>query len=333
MYLLKNKAERPVSLVTGGAGFLGSHLVDALIARGDAVVVVDNLSTGRIENLSSAISSGFCTFVYFDLNDSTSSLSDVLREQRALPIYRVFHFASPASPEAYDADQWGTLAVNGPATMSLIDLALKDGARFVYASTSEIYGDPLEHPQKETYFGNVDPIGPRSCYDEGKRFGEAAVAAAVRSKGLDGRILRFFNCYGPRMQIGDGRLIPAALEAMSENRPFPVQGTGSQTRSMTYVDDAIDAVLFVAEHHDLTLQPFNIGNDDERSVTDILRALAEAASIPFEKMDKPARLGDPQRRRPDLTFARAKGWAPTTSLEVGLRKTLSWFRAERHAGV
>ena len=180
----------------------------------------------------------------------------------------------------------GTLAVNGPATMSLIDLALKDGARFVYASTSEIYGDPLEHPQKETYFGNVDPIGPRSCYDEGKRFGEAAVAAAVRSKGLDGRILRFFNCYGPRMQIGDGRLIPAALEAMSENRPFPVQGTGTQTRSMTYVDDAVEAVLFVAEHPDLTLQPFNIGNDDERSVTDILLALADAASIPFEKMDK-----------------------------------------------
>jgi dTDP-glucose 4,6-dehydratase/UDP-glucuronate decarboxylase len=331
--LLTDKNRRPTSLVTGGAGFLGSHLVDALIARGDSVFVVDNLSTGRIENLGDAINSGMCTFVFGDLTDGMLRLEDILRDGGALPLHRVFHLASPASPEAYEADQWGTLAVNGPTTMALIELALKSKARFIYASTSEIYGDPLEHPQKETYFGNVDPIGPRSCYDEGKRFGEAAVAAAVRTKGLDGRIVRFFNCYGPRMQIGDGRLIPAALEAMSDKLPFPVQGTGLQTRSMTYIEDAVEALLYVTEHPDLTLKPFNIGNDDERTVADILRALAEAAGIPFERADKPARPGDPQRRRPDLTFARSKGWAPTTSLEEGFRKTLEWFRAERHAGV
>jgi nucleoside-diphosphate-sugar epimerase len=332
MKLLKNHAERGASLVTGGAGFLGSHLVDALIAKGDHVVVVDNLSTGRIENLSRAIDSGKCTFVFGDLNDPELKLRDVLQEQGCLPLGRIFHLASPASPDAYEADQWGTLAVNGPTTMRLIELALKDAATFIYASTSEIYGDPLEHPQKETYFGNVDPIGPRSCYDEGKRFGEAAVAAAVRTKDLDGRIVRFFNCYGPRMQIGDGRLIPAALEAMSENKPFPVQGTGTQTRSMTYIDDAVEALLLVAEHPDLVLQPFNIGSDDERTVEEILMTLAKVAQVPWERADKPARPGDPQRRRPDLTFARSNGWAPSTTLEEGLRRTLAWFRSERPVG-
>jgi nucleoside-diphosphate-sugar epimerase len=319
--------KRPRSLVTGGAGFLGSHLVDALIAAGGSVVVIDDLSTGSLENLAEAISTGFCTYIYGDLNDPTLSLRRIIGEADGLPLAKVFHLASPASPEAYEANQWGTLGVNGPATMKLIDLAIEENATFVYASTSEIYGDPLVHPQPETYFGNVDPVGPRSCYDEGKRFGEAAVAAAVRTKGLDGRIVRFFNCYGPRMQIGDGRLIPSALEAMASGQPFPVQGTGKQTRSMTYVDDAIEALLFVAGNPDLKLKPFNIGNDDERTVEDIIAALALAASVPFNRANKPARPGDPQRRKPDLTFARANGWAPTTNLEDGLRKTLAWFQA------
>ncbi len=329
MNFFKGKADRETTLVTGGAGFLGSHLVDALIARGDAVVVVDNLSTGSIDNLSEAIETGHCTFVFGDLTDPGFKLEDVLRNQACWPLKRVFHLASPASPEAYEADQWGTLAVNGTATMALIELALKSNASFTYSSTSEIYGDPLEHPQKESYFGNVDPIGPRSCYDEGKRFGEAAVAAAVRTKALNGRIVRFFNCYGPRMQIGDGRLIPAALEAMSQGNAFPVQGTGRQTRSMTYIDDAVEALIMVSEHPDLVLKPFNIGSDDERTVEDILITLAKVAGVPWERSDKPARPGDPQRRRPDLTFARSMGWGPTTNLEEGLRRTLVWFRADQ----
>jgi nucleoside-diphosphate-sugar epimerase len=319
--------KRPRALVTGGAGFLGSHLVDALISSGGSVIVIDDLSTGSLENLGAAISTGYCTYIYGDLNDPTLSLRRVIGEADGLPLAKVFHLASPASPEAYDVDQWGTPGVNGPATMKLIDLALEENATFVFASTSEIHGDLLVHPQPESYFGNVDPIGPRSCYDEGKRFGEAAVAAAVRTKGLDGRIVRVLNCYGPRMQIGDGRLIPSALEAMASGIPFPVHGTGKQTRSMTYVDDAIEALLFVANNPDLKLKPFNIGNDDERSVEDIIAALALAGSVPFSRSDLPARPGDPQRRKPDLNFARTNGWAPTTDLEDGLRKTLAWFQA------
>src|ERR1700691_4139665 len=155
------------------------------------------------------------------------------------------------------------------ATMSLIELALAHKARFLYTSTSEIYGDPLVHPQPESYFGNVDPIGPRSCYDEGKRFGEAAVATGVRARGLDGRIVRFFNCYGPMMEQGDGRLIPALIDAIQKGKPLPVQGTGKQTRSMTYVDDAIALLRLVMERPQVALQPINVGNDDERSVEDI----------------------------------------------------------------
>jgi nucleoside-diphosphate-sugar epimerase len=318
--------KRPRSLVTGGAGFLGSHLVDALIAAGGSVVVIDDLSTGSLENLAPAISTGFCTYIYGDLNDPTLLIRRIIAEADGLPLSKIFHLASPASPEAYEADQWGTLGVNGPATMKLIDLALEENATFVYASTSEIYGDPLVHPQPETYFGNVDPIRPRSCYDEGKRFGEAAVAAAVRTKDLDGRIVRFFNCYGPRMQVGDGRLIHSAIEAMASGLAFPIQGTGKQTRSMMYIDDAIEALLFVADNSELKLQPFNIGNDDERTVEEIIAALALAASKPFDLAYKPARPCDPQRREPDLTYARANGWVPTTTLEAGLRKTVAWFQ-------
>lgn len=157
------------------------------------------------------------------------------------------------------------------------------------------------------------------------------MAAAVRTMSLDGKIVRFFNCYGPRMQIGDGRLIPSALDALAAGAPFPVQGTGKQTRSMTYVDDAIEALLLISNHHDLRLKPFNIGNDDERTVREILEALAIAADIPFDHRFTAARSGDPQRRKPDLTFARQSGWAPTTSLEEGLRKTLTWFNASRFA--
>jgi nucleoside-diphosphate-sugar epimerase len=333
MPFLNSTTIRPHSLVTGGAGFLGSHLVDALVRRGEHVVVVDNLSTGSIDNLAGAIETGKCTFIYGDLNERASDLPDILLRGNCLPLTSIFHLASPASPEAYEANQWATLAVNGPTTMRLIELAVDQRATFIYASTSEVYGDPLVHPQPESYFGNVDPIGPRSCYDEGKRFGEAAVAAAVRTKGLDGKIVRFFNCYGPRMQIGDGRLIPAALEALANREPFPVQGTGAQTRSMTYVDDAIEALLFVADHAGLKLQPFNIGNDDERSVEEILAAVARVADVPFLSEKLPGRPGDPQRRRPSLEFAREMGWAPSTSLDDGLRKTLEWFRSEQLSGV
>jgi nucleoside-diphosphate-sugar epimerase len=319
-------------LITGGAGFIGSHLANALVDDGESVVIIDNLSTGHVRNLEHAVSSGRATFLYGDVAVSTEHLNALLGEALAgRSVDRIWHLASPASPEAYGAHPWETLAVNGTATMALIEFALRQQARFLYTSTSEIYGDPLVHPQPESYFGNVDPIGVRSCYDEGKRFGEAAVAAAVRSKGLDGRLVRFFNCYGPMMERGDGRLIPALIDAAQNGKPMPIQGTGKQTRSMTFVDDAIELLRMVMERGQPKLQPINIGNDDERSVEDIARALAAVTGTAFNPAYESAREGDPQRRKPDLTLARSYGWAPSTPLEEGLRITWRWFTEERLA--
>jgi nucleoside-diphosphate-sugar epimerase len=321
-----------LNLVTGGAGFLGSHLSSALVDDGQYVIIIDNLSSGHVRNLEHAVSSGRATFIYGDVAVSVNEITELLRlALRGASIDRIWHLASPASPDAYSAHPWETLAVNGMATMSLIELALAHKARFLYTSTSEIYGDPLVHPQPESYFGNVDPIGPRSCYDEGKRFGEAAVATGVRARGLDGRLVRFFNCYGPMMEQGDGRLIPALIDAILNKRPLPIQGTGKQTRSMTFVDDAIQLLRLVMDRSQPTLLPINIGNDDERSVEEIARALAAVAGTEFNPSYESAREGDPQRRKPDLTLARSYGWSPSTSLEDGLRITWRWFSEERLA--
>ena len=321
------------TIVTGGAGFLGSHLVDALVARGDRVLVLDDLSTGRRENIEDALRTGRAQFLEADVAVDANALRALLQAAGVTKADRVFHLASPASPEAYNAHQWETLAVNGLGTMSLIEIALEHGARFLYSSTSEVYGDPLVHPQPETYFGNVDPIGPRSCYDEGKRFAEAAVAAGVRTRGLDARMVRFFNCYGPRMEAGDGRLVPELIGAALEHRKFPIQGTGKQTRSMTYIEDAVELFLIVETAALTGLEPVNVGNDDERSVEDIARTLARLLDLAFEAEYLPAREGDPQRRRPNLARARSLGWSPTTSLEAGLRTTYDWFAAQQRAAV
>jgi nucleoside-diphosphate-sugar epimerase len=319
------------TVVTGGAGFLGSHLVDALVARGEQVLVLDDLSTGRAENLERALGTGRATLIETSVAVDPAHLREALRAGKVERVRFLYHLASPASPEAYNADPWGTLAVNGLGTMSLIEIALEHRARFVFSSTSEVYGDPLVHPQPESYFGNVDPIGPRSCYDEGKRFAEAAIAAAVRARGLDARLVRFFNCYGPRMAAGDGRLVPELIGALLGGRPMPIQGTGKQTRSMTYIQDAVDLFLIVVAAQLTGLDPVNVGNDDERSVEDIARTLASVVSIPYEAVHLAPREGDPQRRRPDLTRARGLGWSPTTPLESGLRTTSEWFA--RRAGV
>jgi nucleoside-diphosphate-sugar epimerase len=318
-------------LVTGGAGFLGSHLVNALVDDGDSVLIMDNLSTGHVRNLEHAISSGRATFIYADVVTSAYALSHLVRKATKARLDRVFHLASPASPKAYAARPWETLEVNGLGTMSLVELSLAEGARFLLASTSEVYGDPLVHPQPEGYFGNVDPIGPRSCYDEGKRFGEAVVATAVRTRGLDARIARFFNCYGPRMNEADGRLIPELFAAAQAGRPLPIHGTGRQTRSMTYVSDAVDIVRRLMELPQSELGPLNIGSDEERTVEDVARAVARVAGTDFQATYLPARPGDPQVRKPDLRLARSYGLVPTTSLEEGLRATLRWLLEERLA--
>ncbi|MBD5655134.1 MAG: NAD-dependent epimerase/dehydratase family protein [Candidatus Eremiobacteraeota bacterium] len=314
-------------VVTGGAGFLGSHLVDALIERGDDVLIVDNLTTGNLRNVENATRSGRAAFVFLDVAQPV----DVLRAALEAPlagrkIDRIYHLASPASPDAYGNHPWETLLVNGLGTMSLIELALLHGARFVYSSTSEIYGDPLVHPQPESYFGNVDPIGPRACYDEGKRFGEAAISVAFAKSKLDARIVRFFNCYGPRMNAADGRLIPALTEAVETGRPFPIHGDGRQTRSMTYVSDAIALLLIVSDTSMDRLQPVNIGNDVENTVLEIAEAFARASNVPFTAQYEPAREGDPKRRRPDLSVARTFPWNPKVSLDEGLALSLAWSR-------
>jgi UDP-glucuronate decarboxylase len=315
-------------LITGGAGFVGSHLSDRLVERGEHVVVCDDLSTGRLANLNRGLASGALTFVYLDVAAPLDVIRETVRAATGERFTAVFHLASAASPVAYGERPWETLAVNALGTMSMIDFAREENARILFTSTSEIYGDPLIHPQDEEYFGNVNPVGPRACYDEGKRFGEAAMSVAIRERGLDGRIVRIFNCYGPRMDLADGRVVPAFLSAARGQRPFPIQGSGLQTRSMTYVDDLIDGLLTVAAAEFRSGQPINLGSEDETTMIDLARVVAEIAGVPFAVDAQAARPEDPQQRKPDITRARALGWRPRTSLREGLRRTYTWALGE-----
>jgi nucleoside-diphosphate-sugar epimerase len=311
-------------LVTGGAGFVGSHLVDRLCERG-TVVVFDNMLTGRLSNLADALHSGRAIFAYQDVAQPAVELAKALREATPEPITEIYHFASPASPDAYGRNPWATLAVNGYGTMQLLDLAVEFKAKLLFASTSEIYGDPLVHPQPETYFGNVNPIGPRACYDEGKRFGEAAVSVASVSRGVDARIIRIFNCYGPRMQTGDGRLIPSLLGAAHTGKPLPLHGDGSQTRSMTYVSDLIDGIVCVMDAPIDALHPVNLGMEEEYSVREIAEIFSRVTGINCELEFREPRPEDPQRRKPVIAVARSLGWEPKVQLEQGLRLTYDWY--------
>lgn len=310
-------------LVTGAAGFVGSHLAERLVRDGGHVIAVDNLLTGRLANLGDVIARGRCTFVYADVCDGPALRK--LVSDASEQIDEIYHLASPASPEAYGAHPWETLRVNSVGTMELLDLAAQMGARLLFASTSEVYGDPLEHPQRETYFGNVNPIGPRACYDEGKRFGEAAVSVARAQRGVDARLVRIFNCYGPRMDVADGRLIPELFAAAAAGKPFPIHGDGLQTRSMTYVDDLVDGLIRVLRGPMSVFTPVNLGAEDERTVMEVARMVADIAGIAFATERREARPEDPRRRKPVIDVARALGWAPRTSLEDGLRATYRWY--------
>ncbi len=313
-------------LVTGGAGFLGSHLVDRLLREGNDVIVLDNLLTGKLANLEPALETGKATFVFCDVSAPIERLREALASATTARVTEIYHLASPASPEAYNGHPWETLAVNGVGTMSMIELALEHGARLLFTSTSEVYGDPLVHPQPEDYFGNVNPVGPRACYDEGKRFGEAAMSVAIERRGLDGRIVRIFNCYGPRMDIGDGRLIPSLMEAARKHEPMPIHGTGDQTRSMTYVDDLVEGLLAVMRG--ARTAPVNLGNEEEHSVHQIAVVVAEVVGAPFAIEMRPGRPEDPQRRRPVTGVARSLGWEAATPLREGLRRTYDWLSTE-----
>lgn len=303
-------------LVAGGAGFVGSHLVEALLARGDELVVVDNFVTGRSANLEH-LRSPQLVVVEGDAETAADGTFD-----------RVYHLASPASPEAYGRHQVATLMANSAGTKRLLDVAERAGARFLLASTSEIYGDPLEHPQAETYWGNVDPIGPRSMYDEGKRFAEALLVAYVRERGADARIARIFNAYGPRMQLNDGRMPSAFIAAALQGDPLPVHGDGSQTRSLCFVADTVNGLIAAMERGAVG-EAYNVGRADEITVLEFAREVVREVGTDAAIRFVPGRQQDIQRRCPDLTKSeRDLGWKPVTSLGEGLRATVAWYRRE-----
>jgi len=302
-------------LVTGGAGFLGSHLCDALIAEGHSVVAADNLLTGRARNLDHPRNESRFEFRQVDVTEAF----DVGK------VDYVFHFASPASPVDYMVHGIPTLKVGSAGTFNALEVARHHGATFFMASTSECYGDPLEHPQKETYWGNVNPVGPRSVYDEAKRFSEAATAAYRRYFKLDVRMVRIFNTYGPRMQLNDGRVIPNFMSQALRGESLTVYGDGSQTRSFCYVSDEIDGIMRLARSSEQ--DPVNVGNPDEFTILEcanqVLAVTGSKSKITFETLPQ----DDPRQRRPDITKARTLlGWEPKIDLKTGLELSLDYFR-------
>jgi dTDP-glucose 4,6-dehydratase len=302
-------------LVTGGAGFVGSHLCDALLARGAEVVAVDNIITGDRENVAHLADEPRFSLVEADVSDG-------------LPVEgrfdAVLHFASPASPPVYQTYAVETLKVGSYGTFHCLDLAKEQGARFLLASTSECYGDPAVHPQPETYWGNVNPIGPRSMYDEAKRFAEAATSTYRTFHGVDTAIVRIFNTYGPRMSIADGRAIPNFISQALRGEPITVHGDGSQTRSICYVSDLVAGILALLDSGEPG--PVNVGTTDELSMADLATLVVKltGSSSQIIHTDRPA--DDPEMRRPDLTRARdLLGYAPTVTSEDGLRRTIEHF--------
>ena len=303
------------ALVTGGAGFLGSYLCEALLAEGHSVVAVDNLLTGRETNLAHLVRES-----RFELRRL-----DIIQPFDAGAVDYVFHFASPASPVDYMIHGVETLEVGSLGTFHSLNVARRYGAKFFLASTSECYGDPLEHPQKETYWGNVNPVGLRSVYDEAKRFAEAATMAYHRYYQMDTRIVRIFNTYGPRMQLNDGRVIPNFMKQALGGQDLTVYGDGSQTRSFCYVTDEIEGILRLARSQEHS--PVNIGNSNEFTILECARCVLAVTGSNSKLRFEPLPQDDPKQRRPDISRARALlGWEPLTGLEAGLRLSLDYFR-------
>jgi dTDP-glucose 4,6-dehydratase len=303
-------------LVTGGAGFLGSHLCDRLLAEGHDVVAMDNLLTGNLRNIAHLSSEPRFRFVRHDVTQFIAFEG---------PLDAVLHFASPASPIDYLLLPIQTLKVGSLGTHNALGLAMAKSARLLLASTSEVYGDPLVHPQPETYWGNVNPIGPRGVYDEAKRFAEAMTMAYRRAHGVDTRIVRIFNTYGERMRPRDGRVVPALIGQALAGEPMTVFGDGSQTRSFCYVSDLVEGIyrLLLSNEPD----PVNIGNPSELSVLEFARTIRRLTGTSSEIVFKPLPEDDPKVRQPDITRARALlGWEPRVKLEDGLSRTIDYFR-------
>jgi dTDP-glucose 4,6-dehydratase len=303
-------------VVTGGAGFLGSHLCEALLARGDEVVAMDNLLTGSVDNIEHLFAQPGFTFVDHDVSQYVWVPG---------PVDAVLHFASPASPADFERIPIQILKVGSLGTHNCLGLALAKNARFFLASTSEVYGDPQVHPQPESYWGHVNPIGPRGVYDEAKRFAEAMTMAYHRAHGLDVRIVRIFNTYGPRLRVDDGRAISNFLHQALLGKPITVYGDGSQTRSFCYVEDEVRGFLALLDG-DLP-GPVNIGNPGEHTVLGLAEMVVEVTGSESEIVFEPLPVDDPTQRRPDITVARTQlGWEPQIDLREGLERTAAWFR-------
>ena len=306
------------ALVTGGAGFIGSHLCARLLRDDYEVVCADNLLTGRERNIEPLRDDPRFTFLRHDVTEPLDVAVDA-----------IFHLASPASPVGYWTYPFETIRVNTEGTMRMLELAERNGARFLLASTSEAYGDPLVHPQTEDYWGNVNSLGERACYDESKRLGETITMEFVRRRNVDARIVRIFNTYGPHNQIDDGRMIPNFITQAIKQQPLVIHGTGKQTRSICYVEDMVEGLVRALFTEGTTGEVFNLGNPDERSVlewAETIIALCDSSSC-IEYAEK--REDDPERRKPNIDKARARlGWEPTITPEDGLRRTIAWYRAE-----
>ena len=307
----------PRAVITGAAGFIGSHLADALLDRGYAVVGIDNLLTGDVANIAHLSDRDF-TFIHHDV-------TNYIYLDGAVDL--VLHWASPASPIDYLDHPIPTLKVGALGTHKALGLAKGKQARFVLASTSEVYGDPLEHPQRETYWGNVNPIGPRGVYDEAKRFAEAMTTAYHRFHGLDAKIVRIFNTYGPRMRIRDGRAVPNFIAQALRGEEVTVYGDGEQTRSFCYISDLVDGIVRLAES-DVNV-PVNIGNPAELTILEMAHQIVAATGSTSRIVHKTLPVDDPRVRQPDITLARSRlGWTPRVPLAEGLDETIAYFRTK-----
>ena len=314
--MFETKSNKKTAVVTGGAGFLGSHLSDRLLSEGFRVIGIDNLITGNTDNIEHLAGNPDFKFIRRNVSEYIFVPG---------PVDYVFHFASPASPIDYLEHPIPTLKVGALGTHNTLGLAKDKGATFLLASTSECYGDPLVHPQSEDYWGHVNPIGPRGVYDEAKRFAEAMTMAYHRFHGMDTKIVRIFNTYGPRMRLQDGRVVPAFVSQALHNEPLTVFGDGSQTRSFCYVSDLIDGIvrLSLSDFH----EPVNIGNPAEMTILDFAKKIMALTGSTSQIVFKPLPVDDPRVRQPDITRAkRLLGWQPKVDFESGVRETIGYFK-------
>lgn len=310
-------------LVSGGAGFLGSYLCEALLKKGRDVICVDNLITGTKSNIEHLLKNRKNIFIKHDVTKTFPKSTN----KKLKAIGEIYHLASPASPRDYFAHPLETMLTNSEGTLNLLKLAEANKAKFLFASTSEVYGDPKEHPQKESYHGNVNPLTLRAAYDESKRFGEALTMLFIKKYNLDGRITRIFNTYGPRMRIGDGRPIPTFITQALKGQPLTVHGTGLQTRSFCFVSDLIEGIILAMEKKGTRGGVFNLGNPDERSIMEVAKIIKDLIRKDGKVIFVKRYPNDPERRCPDISKAKKiLGWKPKVSLEEGLLKTIKYYR-------